>query len=362
MSLPTRIAPDNISAVCRYLITKPTGSTIAEAKAILDKKHFDARKVSALKLWNIIEEEGDKVKVTERGRLFVRDEGAFREEVLREVIRETPAYAAVFERAEHRGEISVASTDVAAHWHEHYRVEVSDSDNILNEQAVCFLKIAEGANLGVLTIGRRGLPTRFDFDTDAVHEFTQFEEPRRNTDTETSDPFTKKDSEEKEQITDTAGAEVNSGNVSDDSINTAQPTRVFITHGKNHKILEQVKKLLEYGKYIPVIAMEHETSAKPVPEKIMDDMRACNAAVIHVGVEGVLYDEDGNEFPQINENVLIEIGAAMALYKGKFVLLVEEGVRLPSNLQGLYECRYEYEGDEFNLSTTLKLLEAFNEF
>lgn len=92
----------------------------------------------------------------------------------------------------------------------------------------------------------------------------------------------------------------------------------------------------------------------------MDDMRSCRAAVIHVGSEGVLLDNKGNEVPQVNGNVLIEIGAAMALYGDKFILLVEEGVMLPSNLQGLYECRYD--GDELNMPATMKLLKAFNEF
>ena len=58
-----------------------------------------------------------------------------------------------------------------------------------------------------------------------------------------------------------------------------------------------------------------------------------------------------------NENVLIEIGAAMALYGDKFV---EEGVKLPSNLQGLYECLYK--GSGLDMSATMKLLEAFSEF
>ena len=62
----------------------------------------------------------------------------------------------------------------------------------------------------------------------------------------------------------------------------------------------------------------------------------------------------------LNENVLIEIGAAMALYGRNFILLVEEGMELPSNLQGLYECRYQ--GDELSMSATMKLLKVFNEF
>ena len=141
---------------------------------------------------------------------------------------------------------------------------------------------------------------------------------------------------------------------------SARGNRVFITHGKNRKILEQVKELVVFGKFEPVVAQERETAAKPVPDKVMDEMRSCHAAVIHVGSEGVLLDTAGNQVTQVNGNVLIEIGAAMALYGRNFILLVEEGVTLPSNLQGLYECRYS--GDELNMSATMKLLKAFNEF
>jgi hypothetical protein len=41
-------------------------------------------------------------------------------------------------------------------------------------------------------------------------------------------------------------------------------------------------------------------------------------------------------------------------------LLVQDGIRLPSNLQGLYEVRYK--GEQLDGEATLRLLEAFNEF
>ena len=52
--------------------------------------------------------------------------------------------------------------------------------------------------------------------------------------------------------------------------------------------------------------------------------------------------------------------AAMTLYGRKFILLVEEGTELPSNLQGLYEVRYS--GNELDHRATMKLLKAFNDF
>jgi predicted nucleotide-binding protein len=49
----------------------------------------------------------------------------------------------------------------------------------------------------------------------------------------------------------------------------------------------------------------------------------------------------------------------MALYGRRFILLVREGVKLPSNLQGLYEVRYQ--GDVLDGVVTIKLLKAINE-
>jgi len=140
----------------------------------------------------------------------------------------------------------------------------------------------------------------------------------------------------------------------------ATNNRVFITHGKNHKVVDQIKKILIFGKFEAVVSVDQQTVAKPVPEKVMDDMRSCNAAIVHVGAEQQLIDGEGHPHTMINPNVLIEVGAAMALYGRRFVLLVERGVELPSNLQGLYEVRYE--GEQLDHDATMKLLEAFNDF
>ncbi|MCW3837338.1 nucleotide-binding protein [Sphingomonas canadensis] len=352
MALPIRTTLNDVDALCGYLVTKPTGATMAEAKAVLDSKVLDARKINALKFWELIDDSSGKMMVTERGRLVGRDKGARRSEALREVVAAVGPYRAVVERAVHRNELSLSALEVAAHWHQHFKGEASSNDKILNDQAVCFFQIAEGADLGKLVVGRKGQPTRFEFDGSnarALAEGAPSEIKKLVDDPDPVEEDAKSDSDSG------GGAELTSH-----SGGAARGNRVFITHGKNRKILEQVKELVLFGKFEPIVAQERETAAKPVPDKVMDEMRSCHAAVIHVGSEGTLLDSTGKEVPQVNGNVLIEIGAAMALYGRNFILLVEEGVSLPSNLQGLYECRYS--GDELNMPATMKLLKAFNEF
>jgi len=134
---------------------------------------------------------------------------------------------------------------------------------------------------------------------------------------------------------------------------------IFIAHGKNSQtIVGQLKELISYGQMKPIVSVERETPAIPVPMKVFDDMRACDAAIIHLDMD-ILALADGTTRTQINENVLIEIGAAMALYQDRVILLCQKGTVLPSNLQGLYYC--EYDGNQLDYTSTIKLLKAMQE-
>jgi hypothetical protein len=71
--------------------------------------------------------------------------------------------------------------------------------------------------------------------------------------------------------------------------------RVFITHGKDKSFLDPIRKLLGFGEMIPVVSVERPSVSKPVPDKVMDDMRSCSAAIIHVDAEQTLIDKDATE-------------------------------------------------------------------
>ena len=341
MALPILTTVSDITAVCNYLATKSVGATLTEAKSVLDKKHLDGRKLNALKVWGLIDHDGDRIRLTELGRLAVKDNGAQQSKVLVEVVRKIPPYNAVIEKAFHRQEKTTTATEIGAHWHDNFNSECSSNENTLNGQVLCFCHIAEGGGLGKLTVGRKGKQTRFDFNLEAIGTIitpTTIEEVVAN-------PLETGDKNQKQIETSTTEERNN---------------KIFIAHGKNRKILEQVKKLLKYGKFNPIVSIEHETTAQPLPQKIMDDMGSCIGAVIHISPEQYLEGENGKEVQRINDNVLIEIGAAMALYKGKFILLVQEGVALPSNLQGLHRC--DYQGDMLDMEAAMKLLEALGSF
>lgn len=136
--------------------------------------------------------------------------------------------------------------------------------------------------------------------------------------------------------------------------------RVFVSHGKNRGFVDPIKQLLEMVQLQAVVSVESSTVSQPVPQKVMGDMRSCGAAIIHVDKEQKLLDPaDTKEVIVLNPNVLIEIGAAMALYGERYILLVKDGAKLPSNLQGLYEVRYK--GDKLDSDETIALLKSIHD-
>jgi hypothetical protein len=134
--------------------------------------------------------------------------------------------------------------------------------------------------------------------------------------------------------------------------------RVFISHSKNKKIVDQIKQILDFGQFQHVVAEETETTAIPIPDKIFGLMRDCDCAIINVSADE--QEKRADETYGINPNVLIEIGGAFLKYNKKVILLVDKKVQLPSNLQGLY--RSEYEGDELTFNTAMKLQKALTDF
>ncbi len=329
MPLPVRTALPDVEAICGYLATRPEGANAGEMTSALGNEVVDPRKLAAVRFWGLVDEAGGLIRLTARGRLVVQDGGAYRSTALGQVVAAIPAYAAVLARAVQRDETMILAPDVAALWHRDYRDE--SQFGILNHQIVCFFRIAEGAGLGRLLVGRKGQQTRFEL-ADCARAFV--DDLRRGaSDAVTDGAFSGRAAP--------ARAAARSGN------------RVFITGHRNRKIIDQLKELVTFGKFEPVVARDRD-GAGPFLCQLMDEMRGCDTAVIHVGA-----DRQAAAAGAVAGEVLIEIGAAMALYGRSFILLLQEVVELPPNLQGLCECRYS--GNELTIPAMMKLLKAFNE-
>ncbi len=263
-------------------------------------------------------------------------------------------YRSALEWLHHQNLEAVTNADVAAHWHEHHTESLgSDKEGTIKDQAVCFFRITEGAGLGKMTIGRKGASTRLEVDRKALAGYIEAGP--------TAVPLAEFIEESMAPLE--LDGQANrpdhpaSAKVPVEQKEEAPHLRVFITHGKNLELVEQVETMLQISEIDYEIAIKEESTAIPVPEKVFGAMRRCTAGIIIVSKEQAQGD---SSVVQINPNVLIEIGAAFVLYDRRVVLMWEKGMAVPSNLQGLYRC--EFEGKELGWAAGMKLMKAIKEF
>lgn len=368
MALPIKTSPEDVQAIITFLKSKVSGATLAEAKAVLSPTLLDGRKLAAYEAWGFISRVDDRLALTEAGRELSRADDNEARRLFAHSIRGIPAYMLILEWMFHQGLEQATSVEVASHWHTHSPEALgTSSDRTMVDQAVCFFSLAQAAGLGNRIVGRKGQPTRLEVDREVLSHFFS-EDAHKNVALVSAESQVAANGVDEPSISsvnllvEPHSNEYELAEPSEEALpaNVKRNQRVFITHGSNHEVVRQLKELLTFGKFVPVVAEEHETPSKPVPDKVLEDMRACSAAVIHVESECDLLDSEGNVVRKLNDNVLIEIGAAMALYGRNFILLVQDGVHLPSNLQGLYRC--DYHGEKLDYDATMKLLKAFNEF
>jgi predicted nucleotide-binding protein len=358
MSLPLKTTAADVRQIAKYLKSKPTGADISEAKAV-SKPMVDGRKLSAYVAWGVILREDSRLKLTDRGKTLAR-EPEREMEVFREILDSKTPYRSVIEWSYHQEMDKIDTNDVGAQWHEHHPDVVGDAnDNTLRDNAVCFFHVAEAAGLGTVVIGRGGKATRLDLNSPAVKNFVEAgpstppwepeDEPEDAGDDQGDGDDIETDSEDNARGEEPAKEEAGA---------SSEPLRVFISHGSNHEVVEQIETMLGLADITAEIAVAEETPAIPVPEKVLNAMRRCQAGIIAVTVDEGRKDEEGSY--TLNENVLIEIGAAFVLYDKRVVLLWDKRLEVPSNLQGLYRC--EFEGNELSWSAGMKLMKAIQGF
>ncbi len=139
---------------------------VDKAKKSLDAKLLDDRKVGAMAYLKLIDRDGTNFRATSRGMRFQNGDrvGALREGILdSELYRHTVEWLHFGSRSE------VTAIEVGQYWQAHHRESVGEvNGDRLKDGAVFFFRVAEGANLGSLIIGRGGKETRFQTSLDQV--------------------------------------------------------------------------------------------------------------------------------------------------------------------------------------------------
>lgn len=122
--------------------------------------------------------------------------------------------------------------------------------------------------------------------------------------------------------------------------NNMPSKKVFIVHGHNTNVRDQVKEFIYEIGYEPVILQNVPNQGRTIIEKLENETDVAYAIILYTGCDrGSINDEKAELKPRARQNVVFEHGYLFAKLGRKNVCaLYQKGVEYPSDLSGvLYE-------------------------
>jgi hypothetical protein len=311
--LPVLATPGDLREAVQYLKRKPTGVSVVEALADARRRVFEPRKVAAYESWGVVARRGGRLFLTRRGREFARTlEPETR--AYRALLESNPLYRAALAWMHREGLDLVTYSDVAAYLGEEFGpLLAANGPKAAEEGVVCFFHLCQAAELGTLTIGKRGQPARMRVEREGLDEYVGGRGAARARE----------------------GAD---GRAGDDEEHADPPsgTRLFITYGgQPAHVVTQIQTVFELAG-IKSHASErapHGGTAVLVADEAAEVMRRCDAALVLLSKDDCRPDESGA--PALSQRALVEIGAASVLYERRVLLLLDAPAELPAGLASL---------------------------
>lgn len=366
LTLPTLATPGDVREVVQYLKQKPAGVSIVEALDDVKKRVFEARKIAAYEFWGIVERGpgGDRLRLSPLGWEFARKLEP-ETEAYRTVLNNSAPYQSALRWMHQQNLELVTHLDVAAYWQQHDDAKMLEPnhDKTLESSVVCFFHLCQAAELGTVTIGKRGQPARLRL---ARHELAAYIEDSASTPplavtgetppTEAPRPVMTECLRPLPSTTGMAHAMTRPADARD----VTRPS-LFISTAQEIKIINQLQSMLELADIKSRLALRPRPAIDtlvPFSDEIFEAMRECAAALIVVTKEDGSSAEAGAGL--LNQNILTEIGAAYLLYERRVLLLLDEELSLPSSLRGL--AHFKFNGDDLTWEAGMNLMKAIKAF
>jgi len=176
--LPVSTSANDIRDFVQYLRRKSAGVVAAEELDRSRRRLFDERKLQTYRSLGITDEDGGLLTLTPLGwelasRLEPEIEG------FRQLLNRIPPYLAAVKWMHERNLEVVTSTDQLAFWSSFYDLDERHDPEAMRGAVISFFSLCEAAELGTLTLGKRGHMTRLRVDHEELTTFVELERQRR---------------------------------------------------------------------------------------------------------------------------------------------------------------------------------------
>jgi hypothetical protein len=342
-ALPLLATASDLREVVRFLRKRPDGTGIVEAMEVSKKQMLDPRKIAAYEAWGLVIRDRDRLALSAFGReiaeLLQPEIQAFRA-----VLNRSPLYRQTLEWISRHCRDLVTHDEVIAAWRQEFAA-VTDhtSEKNIRGNVVTFFHLCHAADLGTLTIGKRGQPSRLRVDHDELADCL-LAEPAPSADLRPAPA----------QRTASAQAKLFSLPA---PVCAVDRLRVLVIHSDAAEISGQVRASLELTEHKCLIVARNEAPGFPISDALAEAMRSCAAGIIVIGESDCVMNEAGSLAPR--PQVLFEISAACVLYGRRVILLCEHRVTLPPELAGISRC--DFDGRQLSWESGLALMKTIRE-
>ncbi|HEX4950712.1 MAG TPA: hypothetical protein VFZ34_28875 [Blastocatellia bacterium] len=340
-TLPSLATANDLRDLVRYLKKYPDGVTIVEALGEVKKRILDPRKISAYETWGVVERQGDWMKLSALGWEFSRKLAA-EATLFRSILDQKEHYRSVLEHVHAQQLKLITHEDVARFWRAHYADALDlHQPKTIESNVVCFLHLCQAAELGSLTVGKRGQPARLRVEMEEIGEFIHAR-------------------------WDDWGTELNAR----PELRPLRPTptnllpweagslRVCLSLRLPLQNAAQLQSLLELIGMESDVLERSTTATLTMSESAFETMRRCDAGLFVVTPEDCLSDEQGRL--TLRPEVQAEISAAYLFYNRRILLLWDEHIPLPADWQHLTHITFT--GTELSWEAGLQLTKALQNF
>jgi len=170
--LPVSTSAADIRDFVQYLRRKAAGVVAVEELDRARRRLFDERRLQTYRSLGITEEDDGVLTLSPLGwelarRLEPEIEG------FRELLHRVPSYLAAIKWMHERNLEVVTSTDLLAFWSEVYDLDERHDPEAMRGAVTSFFSLCEAAEVGTLTLGKRGHTTRLRVDHEELTRFVE---------------------------------------------------------------------------------------------------------------------------------------------------------------------------------------------
>jgi hypothetical protein len=313
----------------RILKKQPEGLSMAESMDAFKKRILNLQKIAVYEYWGLVLREGDRVRLSALGwELARRIEPEIA--IFRAALNDNPSYRSALEWALNQRLDRIAHPDLIAYWTEQNPPPAAaDFISAVKVKTICFFHLCQAAELGTVTLGKRGQPARLLIDKRELAKHLQ-----------TDYGLT---------MAEGVGSALASAALRESgavgrsaAAHGAEKARVFISSADKSPIAEQAKAALTIAEYECEVVEREAIGVAGVTDGLRKAARKSVAGVIILTADDFARDELGGW--RLKECVAMAVGAACAFCDNRVVLLKEQCLVIPDALLDLKQCEFQGEG------------------